>query len=70
MENYITPNHLQHDFRAHSPNQKWAADFTRIWTAEGWLYAAAGMDLHSHRIVGWSTSDTMQAKMVGDALLM
>jgi putative transposase len=41
-----------------------------IWTAEGWLYAAAVMDLYSRRIVGWSMSDTMQAKMVSDALLM
>lgn len=45
-------------------------DFTYIWTAEGWLYAAAVMDLYSRRIVGWSMSDTMQAKMVSDALLM
>ena len=35
-----------------------------------WLYAAAVMDLYSRRIVGWSMSDTMQAKMVSDALLM
>ena len=41
-----------------------------IWTAEGWLYAAAVMDLNSRRIVGWSMSDTMQARMVSDALLM
>ena len=41
-----------------------------IWTAEGWLYAAAVMDLYSRRIVGGSMSDTMQARMVSDALLM
>jgi putative transposase len=35
-----------------SLNQKWVADFTYIWTAEGWLYAAAVMDLYSRRIVG------------------
>jgi putative transposase len=23
---------------AERPNQKWIADFTYIWTAEGWLY--------------------------------
>lgn len=28
------------------------------------------MDLYSRRIVGWSMSDTMQTKMVSDALLM
>ena len=52
------------------PNQKWVADFTYIWTAGGWLYAAAVMDLYSRRIVGWSMSDSMRAKMVSDALLM
>lgn len=56
--------------RGQVTNQKWVADFTYIWTAEGWLYAAAVMDLYSRRIVGWSMSDTMQAKMVSDALLM
>ncbi|WP_382155538.1 IS3 family transposase [Hydrogenophaga sp. ANAO-22] len=70
LENHIAPNHLQRDFQASGPNQKWVADFTYIWTAEGWLYAAAVMDLYSRRIVGWSMSDTMQAKMVSDALLM
>jgi len=70
LENHIAPNHLQRDFQADGPNQKWVADFTYIWTAEGWLYAAAVMDLYSRRIVGWSMSETMQAKMVSDALLM
>lgn len=70
LENHNAPNHLQREFEAQAPNQKWVADFTYIWTAEGWLYAAAVMDLYSRRIVGWSMSDTMQAKMVSDALLM
>jgi putative transposase len=70
LENHIAPNHLQREFQALEPNQKWVADFTYIWTAEGWLYAAAVMDLYSRRIVGWSMSDTMQARMVSDALLM
>ena len=70
VEHYIAPNHLQRLFEADAPNRKWVADFTYIWTAEGWLFVAAVMDLYSRRIVGWSMSDTMQAKMVNDALLM
>ena len=66
----VADNVLDRQFQADGPNQKWVADFTYIWTAEGWLYAAAVMDLYSRRIVGWSMSDTMQAKMVSDALLM
>ncbi len=46
---------------ARAPNQKRIADFTYIWTAEGWLYAAAVIDLFSRRVVGWSMSATMAA---------
>lgn len=31
-------NLLNRQFVALAPNQKWVADFTYIWTAEGWLY--------------------------------
>ena len=55
---------------ASAPNQKWVADFTYIWTAEGWLYVAAVIDLFSRRVVGWSMSDTMTAQLVTDALVM
>ncbi|MBS4046879.1 MAG: transposase [Alphaproteobacteria bacterium] len=52
LENHIAPNHLQRDFQSSGPNQKWVADTTYIWTAEGWLYAAAVIDLYSRLIVG------------------
>jgi transposase InsO family protein len=52
------------------PNQKWIADFTYIWTAEGWLYVSAVIDLFSRRVVGWSISASMTAQLVADALLM
>ena len=38
------------------PTGKWIADFTYVWTAEGWLYVAAVVDLFSRRVVGWSMS--------------
>jgi len=50
----IAGNVLDRQFSADAPNQKWVADFTYIWTAEGWLYAAAVIDLFSTRVVGWS----------------
>ena len=63
-------NVLARQFEATAPNQKWIADFTYIWTAEGWLYVAAVIDLFSRRVVGWSMSATMAAQLVADALMM
>lgn len=66
----IAGNVLDRQFQADAPNQKWVADFTYIWTAEGWLYAAAVLDLYSRRIVGWSMHDSMTSQLVADALMM
>jgi putative transposase len=66
----IAPNVLDRSFEAPAPNRKWIADFTYIWTAEGWLYVAAVIDLYSRRVVGWSMSATMTAQFVTDALVM
>jgi putative transposase len=66
----IAPNTLNRQFEANAPNQKWSADFTYIWTAEGWLYVAIVLDLFSRRVVGWSMSATMTADLVANALMM
>jgi len=50
----IAPNLLDRDFTATAPNRKWVADFTCLWTAEGWLFVAVVLDLFSRRVVGWS----------------
>src|SRR5215210_2213006 len=50
----VAPNVLDRTFEAPAPNRKWIADFTYVWTAEGWLYVAAVVDLFSRRVVGWS----------------
>jgi putative transposase len=49
-------NLLDRQFADERPNQKWIADFTYIWTVEGWLHVAAVIDLFSRRVVGWSMS--------------
>jgi len=66
----VAPNTLDRSFESAAPNRKWIADFTYIWTAEGWLYVAAVLDLFSRRVVGWSMSAQMTAQLVTDALLM
>jgi putative transposase len=69
-EHAIAPNHLDRQFHADAPNQRWVADFTYIWTAEGWLYFAVVLDLFSRRVVGWSMRSDMTAELVTDALVM
>jgi transposase InsO family protein len=49
-------NWLDRDFVADAPNRKWAGDITYVWTAEGWLYLAVILDLHSRRVVGWAAA--------------
>ncbi len=61
---------LNGEFQAEGPNQKWVADFTYLWTAEGWLYVAAVLDLYSRRIVGWSMQASMTSQLGADALMM
>jgi putative transposase len=66
----VAANVLDRQFKADAPNHKWVADFTYIWTAEGWLYAAVMLDLYSRRVVGWSMQATMTSQLVADALMM
>ena len=66
----VSDNILDRAFEASAPNQKWIADFTYIWTAEGWLYVAAVVDLFSRRVAGWAMKAEMTAQLVTDALIM
>lgn len=66
----VAPNGLKRDLRAEQPNTKWVADTTYIWTAEGWLYLAVGLDLFSRMVVGWFMAATQDATLVVQALRM
>jgi transposase InsO family protein len=66
----IAPNILDRNFGALAPNQKWLADITYIFTAEGWLYLAAVLDLFSRKIVGWAMRDHMRTELPLAALTM
>ena len=66
----IADNLLERQFKAEGPTQKWVADFTYIWTAEGWLYVAVVLDLYSRKEVGWSMQASMTSQLVADALMM
>ena len=66
----LAPNILDREFTATAPNQKWVADFTYVWTHEGWLFVAVVLDLYARRVVGWSMHATMTTQLVTAALTM
>jgi putative transposase len=70
LEHHIAPNVLNRKFGAAASDQSWVADFTYVWTGEGWLYLAVVLDLYSRHVVGWSMSARKTAHLVMDALLM
>jgi putative transposase len=57
-------------FGASGINQKWLADITYIFTAEGRLYLAAVLDLYSRKIVGWAMRDHIRTELPLSALTM
>lgn len=66
----VFENKLNRQFDVAAPNQIYVGDITYIWTREGWLYLAVVIDLFSRKVVGWSMSSRMKAKLVCDALRM
>ena len=66
----VAENHLDRDFDPAGPDEAWSADITYIPTREGWLYLAVVEDLFSRMIVGWSMDETMESRLVVDALEM
>ena len=66
----VFDNLLNREFDVAQPDQVYASDITYVWTQEGWLYLAVVIDLCTRKIVGWSMSSRMKAKLVRDALQM
>ncbi|MGP5055213.1 IS3 family transposase [Brachybacterium paraconglomeratum] len=59
---------VQRDFTADDVNELWLTDITEHWTDEGKLYLCAIKDVFSGRIVGYSISDRMKARLAVKAL--
>jgi putative transposase len=64
----VAENVLDRQFDVAAPNVAWVTDITYIWTAEGWLYLAAILDLFSRRIVGHAMSERIDRALVLEAL--
>ena len=59
---------VRRDFHADAANQLWLTDISEHPTGEGKLYLCAVKDVFSNRIVGYSISDRMKARLAVDAL--
>lgn len=66
----IAENLLDREFTVATPNARWSADITYIWTSEGWLYLAVMLDLFSRRVIGWAMGETLERSLVLAALDM
>jgi putative transposase len=59
---------VQRNFTAPAANRLWLTDITEHRTSEGKLYLCAVKDVYSGRIVGYSISDRMKARLAVNAL--
>jgi transposase InsO family protein len=64
----VANNVLDRKFEADAPDVAWVTDITYVWTAEGWLYLAAILDLFSRRVVGIAMSERIDRELVLEAL--
>jgi transposase InsO family protein len=66
----IAPNRLQDRPATQAINEVWVEDITYLPTAEGWLYLAGVLDLHSRRLIGWSMQESLETRLPLAALEM
>jgi transposase InsO family protein len=64
----VADNVLDRKFEVAAPDVAWVTDITYVWTAEGWLYLAAILDLFSRRVVGFAMSHRINRALVLEAL--
>ena len=64
----VAENVLDRKFEVDAPDIAWVTDITYVWTAEGWLYLAAILDLFSRRVVGFAMSQRIDRALVLEAL--
>jgi transposase InsO family protein len=59
---------VMRDFTAPPSDVLWLTDIIEQWTGEGKLYCCAVKGVYSNRIVGYSISDRMTARLATSAL--
>lgn len=63
------PNLIK-EFTPCRPHQLWVSDITYVETDKGFVYLFLITDAYSRKIIGWSVSDTLEAKHAISALYM
>jgi len=61
---HIYSNHLNRNFHADKPNQKWVTDISYIHTTQGVLYLSAIRDLYDNSIVSYKTGTEQTVNLV------
>lgn len=64
------PDLIGRDFTAEAPGRRFVGDITYLPTAEGWLYLATTIDLHTREVVGHALAGHMRAELVADAVTL
>lgn len=67
MEHKVYP-YLLRNAQITAPNQAWSIDITYIKLDHGFVYLTAIIDWYSRCIVGWELDDTLDTRMVIEAL--
>lgn len=60
---FISPNHLNRNFKPLELNQAWVSDITYIRTLQGWLYLTTVIDLYDRQVIGWALSKTLHTNV-------
>lgn len=58
------------DFNVKGPNDVWAGDITYLRIGEKFIYLSVVLDLYTRKVVGWSMTETLEARGVVEALKM
>ncbi|PEE32772.1 hypothetical protein CN271_29855, partial [Bacillus cereus] len=64
----ISDNHLNRDFQASKPNEKWVTDITYLIFNGQRLYLSAIKDLYNNEIIAYEISRRNDLKLVLDTL--
>lgn len=64
----VVPNHLNRNFKASRPNEKWVTDITYLPFGQSMLYLSTIMDLFNNEIIAYQISTNQDVSLVINTL--